>query len=70
MKDFEGKIYLFWAHIFSQYLLWFWLNIDKIVWILDNSDLKNWKRLYWTPFFVNKPEIIKKSRGGGNLWWY
>lgn len=56
---FDGNIYLFWWHIFSQHLISCWLNKDKITCILDNSDLKNWKRLYWTPFKVEKPEIIR-----------
>lgn len=59
MKEYNGEVYLFWAHIFSQYLFWFWLNKNKISCILDNSDLKNWKRLYWTPFTVAKPDIIR-----------
>lgn len=59
IEKYDWKIYLFWAHIFSQYLFWFWLNKEKISCIIDNSDLKNWKRLYWTPFKVEKPEIIK-----------
>jgi hypothetical protein len=70
MKNFAWKIYLFWAHIFSQHLLFCWLNTDKIIWILDNSDLKNWRRLYWTSFKVNKPDILRDVKGGGKLWWY
>lgn len=59
MVSYDGEIFLFWAHIFSQYLFWFWLNKDKISCILDNSDLKNGKRLYWTPFTVQKPWIVQ-----------
>lgn len=59
IENYKWEIYLFWAHVFSQYLFWFWLNKNKISCILDNSDLKNWKRLYWTPFTVSKPDIIK-----------
>lgn len=59
METYEGEVFLFWAHIFSQYLLWFWLNEFKISSLIDNSDLKNWKRLYWTSLKVAKPEIIK-----------
>jgi hypothetical protein len=68
IEKFDWEVYLFWAHIFSQHLLVCWLDTSKIVWILDNSDLKNWKRLYWTPFKVFKPNIIKKVKGGGNCY--
>lgn len=59
IENYDWEIYLFWAHIFSQYLFWFWLNKEKISCIIDNSDLKNKKRLYWTPLKVEKPDIIK-----------
>jgi hypothetical protein len=58
MENYDGEIYLFWAHIFSQYLIGFWLDISKINCIIDNSDLKNKKRLYGTPLMVEKLEII------------
>lgn len=59
IKEYDWEVYLFGAHIFSQYLLWFGLNPDNIICILDNSDLKNNKRLYGTCFNVQKPDIIK-----------
>lgn len=62
IESFDWEIYLFGWHIFSQYLLWFWLKTDKIISILDNSDLKNGKRLYWTDFKVEKPTIIADKK--------
>ncbi|OGI17693.1 MAG: hypothetical protein A3J63_02785 [Candidatus Moranbacteria bacterium RIFCSPHIGHO2_02_FULL_40_12b] len=59
IDKFDGDIYLFGAHIFSQYLLEFGLNKKKIKGILDNSDLKNGKRLYGTNLIVKKPETLK-----------
>ena len=58
IQTYDWDIYLFWAHIFSQYLLGFWLNKSKINCIIDNSDLKNGRRLYWTSLISRKPEII------------
>lgn len=58
INDFDGSIYLFGAHIFSQYLLGFGLNQDKIEAIIDNSELKNSKRLYGTRYKINYPNII------------
>jgi len=52
-------IYLFGAHIFTQYLLCLGLNKDNIISILDNSKLKQGKRLYGTNFFVESPEVLR-----------
>jgi len=53
--------YLFGAHIFSQYLISFGLKTEKIVTVLDNSPLKQGKRLYGTNFIVNSPSILKNK---------
>jgi len=55
----KGPIYLFGAHIFSQYLMAFGLKIDNVVNILDNSKLKQGKRLYGTDLFVKSPKCLK-----------
>jgi hypothetical protein len=52
-------VYLFGAHIFSQYLFVFGLNQGRIKCIIDNSQLKNKKRLYGTGFVVENPEVIR-----------
>lgn len=59
LKREEGEVYLFGAHIFSQYLFEFGLDAKKIKGILDNSPLKHNKRLYGTSFMVFSPDIIK-----------
>jgi SAM-dependent methyltransferase len=58
IRNHQGTVYLFGAHIFSQYLIAFGLNVDRIHVVLDNSDLKNKQRLYGTALKVEKPEYI------------
>jgi len=53
------EVYLFGAHIFSQYLLAFGLKPAMIKGILDNSKIKQGKRLYGTKFWVESPQILK-----------
>ena len=55
------NIYLFGAHIFSQYLISVGLNTKKIKSILDNDNLKQKKRLYGTNLFVEDPSVLKKE---------
>lgn len=58
IDQFPGKIFLFGAHIFSQFLIYLGLNSRKISNIIDNSELKNGKRLYGTELYVRKPDVI------------
>lgn len=53
--------YLFGAHVFSQYLLAQGLNTN-IKAVLDNSKLKQNKRLYGTEFMIKKPEYLKNKK--------
>jgi hypothetical protein len=55
----DRKIFLFGAHIFSQYLKVFGLETNKITSILDNSKQKQGHRLYGTNLFVEDPMILK-----------
>ena len=55
----DNIIYLFGAHIFSQYLIGFGLNTNKIVSLLDNDPNKQGKRLYGTNLKVDSPKILK-----------
>lgn len=64
LKNFPHKVYLFGAHIFSQYLLAFGLDQSKLSGILDNSKLKIGKRLYGTNLQVFDPEIIVNENVG------
>lgn len=59
-------VYLFGAHIFSQYLIQFGLKTDKIVYILDNSPLKQNKRLYGSNLIVKFPKMLS-DKGSVNI---
>ena len=59
IKKNKGEIFLFGGHIFSQFIIFNGLNTDKIKCILDNSKMKQKKRLYGTSFIVNSPDILK-----------
>lgn len=59
IANYDGKIYLFGAHIFSQFLIYMGLNIDKIDLILDNSTGKAGQRLYGTNKKVALPSTIE-----------
>jgi len=61
IQSHDGDIYLFGAHIFSQYLFSFGLSKDKIKSILDNSPIKIGMRLYGTNLKVNTPKILSSS---------
>ncbi len=54
-------IYLFGAHLFSQFLLYNGLKSDKIISILDNNTKKQGKRLYGTRFLVESPQILRHT---------
>ena len=60
-RSHDGDIYLFGAHIFSQYLISFGLSTKRVISILDNSPIKIGKRLYGTNLKVNSPKILSKS---------
>lgn len=62
LKNYPFKIFIFGAHMFSQYLLAFGLEQSKIHGILDNSNLKIGKRLYGTKLTVFHPNIIKNEK--------
>lgn len=59
MAHTEDPVYLFGAHIFSQYLIAFGLDLARIVCILDNDHKKQGKRLYGTSLQVETPHILK-----------
>jgi hypothetical protein len=61
MKMNNGIFYLFGAHIFSQFLIYLGLDGSNINCILDNSELKQGKRLYGTNLFVKSPNILKEQ---------
>ena len=59
IDTFDGEVFLFGAHIFSQFLIFNGLNTDRIKLILDNSEMKQGNRLYGTDFMVESPKILK-----------
>jgi len=61
IEEAENNIYIFGAHIFTQYLINFGLRADKIVSILDNSPIKIGKKLYGTDLAVQSPEILRSN---------
>lgn len=58
----NGEVFLFGAHIFSQYLIEFGLDTSRIVAILDNSKLKQGKRLYGSTLHVESPDVVAKKK--------
>lgn len=58
----NDNIFLFGAHIFSQFLIVLGLNTNKIKFILDNSKEKQNKRLYGTELKVKPPTILKNIK--------
>jgi len=64
LEHFPDKVFRFGAHIFSQYLLYFGLDQNKISGILDNSSLKIGKRLYGTNLTIFDPKIITNKDVG------
>jgi hypothetical protein len=58
MSKHIGPVYLFGAHVFSQYLLKFGLNRELIDAVLDNHPKKCGKRLYGTNLMVQSPDSL------------
>lgn len=59
IEHFQGPVYIFGAHIFAQHLFQIGLRENKIAGILDNSPLKEGKRLYGSKLYVSSPNIIR-----------
>lgn len=58
IKKREHRTYLFGAHIFSQNLICFGLDTERISAILDNDIRKQGKRMYGTKIFVENPAVL------------
>ena len=54
----DRDIFIFGAHIFTQYLVNMGLSIDRVVSIVDNDTKKEDKHLYGTNMIVSSPEVI------------
>lgn len=59
IRNHNGEVFIFGAHIFTQYLTYMGLDTKRIKCILDNSKLKSGKRLYGNDLFVSNPDIIQ-----------
>ena len=57
----DQKLYLFGAHIFSQNLISFGLNVNHLDCIIDNDINKQGKRLYGTNLKVFSPKILSND---------
>ena len=62
MLEDNSKVFLFGAHVFSQYLINFGLNTDRIACLLDNDLKKHGKRLYGTNLKVASPKILRDEK--------
>jgi hypothetical protein len=61
INSFDGDIYLFGAHVFSQFLIKLGLNTERIKFILDNSSMKHDTRLYGSDMIIKNPGLITIS---------
>jgi hypothetical protein len=57
-QAFDGPIYLFGAHVFSQFLVGCGFPTDRATAVLDNDPAKQGLRLYGTPLMVQPPAVI------------
>lgn len=56
----KKPLFIFGAHIFTQFLLKFGLDKKKILYILDNDPSKQNKRLYGSTLYVKSPKILSE----------
>lgn len=59
----HGTVWLFGAHVFSQYLLAMGLEPIRLSGVLDNAPGKQGKRLYGTASVVSSPETLRGTSG-------
>jgi SAM-dependent methyltransferase len=62
IRNCTQPVYLFSAHVFSQYLLAFGLDEKHIICLLDNDPNKQGKRLYGTDLEVYSPKILSEVK--------
>ena len=55
----DGPLYIFGAHVTSQYLISAGLDVSSVECILDNNTAKQGRRLYGCPLFVREPKAIQ-----------
>lgn len=54
----NNKIYIFGAHVNTQFLVNLGLDVRNVICLLDNSEFKQNKRLYGTDLYVKNPSIL------------
>lgn len=59
IKNTNSEVFLFGGHFISLFTIHFGLDLLKISCILDNSKIKEGKRLYGTNLMVHNPTILK-----------
>jgi hypothetical protein len=62
LRQHTGCRYTFGAHVFSQYLFTSGLAEDLVDAILDNSKVKQGKRLYGSNLTIASPEILRGKK--------
>jgi hypothetical protein len=55
---YDGPVYLFGAHVFSQFLIGAGFSADRVEAVLDNDPAKHGLRLYGTPLTVRPPAVL------------
>lgn len=58
IKQITVPIYLFGAHVFTQYLIALGLDVTNVINILDHDKSKHGKRLYGTSLIVKSPYLL------------
>lgn len=61
LQNADGDVFLFGAHVFSQFLIGFGLDIKRVVGILDNDSAKHGLRLYGTSLTVMGTGALKDA---------
>ncbi len=59
ITDADGPVYLFGAHVTSQYLIGAGLDLARIECVFDNNSMKQGLRLYGSPLEVRSPEQLR-----------
>ena len=57
----SGEVFVFGAHVFTQYLIAFGLDTGGVVSILDNDPNKQGRRLYGTQLRVEPPSVLRQA---------
>jgi len=60
-KSKNARVFIFGAHIFSQFLINFGLKTKNVDGIIDNSKNKIGKRLYGTDLNVMSPDVLRNG---------